>query len=229
MQLKEISPASWKPLSRGFSLIELLAAIGIVAALMALLLPFMSSMKGKARDAQAAGNLRQLFTAQMQYAADNGGNIAPVYQNGVSRPWQTTLGPYLYPNLGGTNDNETQIFRISRQTVFDVPGIDRGTLAAPKRSIGVNWCLSPYGDSGAKYRIAAWPRPAGTILMGEMVEGNNDVVNAPDVASPTSFPRFRRKGDRALMLFGDGHVQALSREELAYNGKTADENLWKWW
>jgi prepilin-type N-terminal cleavage/methylation domain-containing protein/prepilin-type processing-associated H-X9-DG protein len=57
---------------RGFTLIELLCVIGIVAILIALLLPAMQSARESARRAQCTNNLKQLALAADNYESSHG-------------------------------------------------------------------------------------------------------------------------------------------------------------
>jgi len=56
--------------NRGFTLIELLVVIAIIALLIAILLPALSSAKGKANTAKCAVNTRSLNNAVQMYIAD---------------------------------------------------------------------------------------------------------------------------------------------------------------
>src|SRR5688572_12383910 len=56
---------------RGFTLVELLVVIGIIAVLISVLLPALSKAKEQANRAKCLANLRQLTTGMNLYATDN--------------------------------------------------------------------------------------------------------------------------------------------------------------
>ena len=64
---REAPPA---PTRRAFTLVELLVVIGIVAVLLAILLPAFAQARGKARESVCTANLHQLGQAILMYASD---------------------------------------------------------------------------------------------------------------------------------------------------------------
>jgi prepilin-type N-terminal cleavage/methylation domain-containing protein/prepilin-type processing-associated H-X9-DG protein len=84
---------------RGFTLVELLVVISIIAVLSSLLLPTLRSARGRAEITQCQNQMRQIAWAQMLYADDHEGYFPLAYgPTGWGPGWPGThLDPYLVP------------------------------------------------------------------------------------------------------------------------------------
>jgi len=76
---------------RGFTLVELLIVIGLIALLIGILLPVLSSVREKANRVKCSGNLRQIGQAELGYAVDNKGQYPRIYSDGGGRPFYFVL------------------------------------------------------------------------------------------------------------------------------------------
>jgi prepilin-type N-terminal cleavage/methylation domain-containing protein/prepilin-type processing-associated H-X9-DG protein len=83
---------------RGFSLVELLVVVGIIAVLVGILMPALTRARRQANAASCLSNLRQLAYAYGLYVSDNGGKSF-TYDGGNSGYWV----PLLRPTYGGVD------------------------------------------------------------------------------------------------------------------------------
>lgn len=73
--------AAHRGLRGGFTLVELLVVVGIIALLVAILLPALQKARDQAKTAACLSNLRQIGLAVMQYANQYNGTLVPNHVN----------------------------------------------------------------------------------------------------------------------------------------------------
>ena len=87
------------PASRrtGFTLVELLVVVAIIAILIGLLLPALAGGRKATRDVQCANNMRQLCTALVTYALNNRGRFPPNDVGQIFSMWcnASIISPYI--------------------------------------------------------------------------------------------------------------------------------------
>jgi prepilin-type N-terminal cleavage/methylation domain-containing protein/prepilin-type processing-associated H-X9-DG protein len=67
---------------RGFTLVELLVVVGIIAVLISILMPALSAAQRQSKTVSCASNMRQIGTYLLMYANENRGQMIPLGKNG---------------------------------------------------------------------------------------------------------------------------------------------------
>jgi len=198
--------------SRGFTLVELLVTIGIIAILATVTFSAMASAMGHARTAKCSGNLRAIGVGLLAYAADNSGNLP---ESGAIIPYDAVDGTtgqngwtqQLEPYLGGKGlevykcPDSSRIFpQNATYSYFN------GAHAA---------YVANHGSFGA-VNLMKMNAPSQHILAGD-IAFNMFTANDADKDDYTQDPAFngnrgriRIHGGRSNILFADGHVESLS-------------------
>jgi len=172
---------------KGFTLVELLVVVAIIALLISILLPALQKAKEYARITVCLSNLKSLGLTFSQYAAENNdwypaswacGGIN--YSDDDYEPeymWDTILRPY-YDDINMIHCPSDTIPRESYYQKAPVPEDKRYP-----RSYGMNVNVSGKGPSHVSYCAGSpWPadvhkitevtNPTDTLLLGDMWDSN---------------------------------------------------------
>lgn len=191
--------------SKAFTLLELLITIGILATLLAILLPTVSRAREQAKQISCMSNMRQITMAFLEYTNDSRGRFLPpdssIAQAGLaSSTDQSEVIPALYRGYA----------HASR--VFHCPSDDR----AGKLSYSINDFLGGTWPAFT-HPLACLPEarhPAEVFVLIEEINRNPKVANNNGgfvVQPPPSpvwidFPAVPHMGGTAI-TFLDGHCE----------------------
>jgi prepilin-type N-terminal cleavage/methylation domain-containing protein/prepilin-type processing-associated H-X9-DG protein len=152
----------------GFTLVELLVVIGIIALLISILLPVLSSARRQANTIKCLSNLRSLGTACLMYANDNRGGIVPSIQwyNGLDDCWAFALvaGHYLPdPHIQGGAQGDAASTAAS---VLVCPSVRAARATDSTAGIGTTQLIDGY-----ERRYSKWMLPSGAGAPDDVTNG----------------------------------------------------------
>ncbi len=202
-----------------FTLIELLVIIAIIAILASMLLPALNQARGRAQSATCQGNLKQLGSGLMQYAADNQDYFVIQYQSDYSTDdnyqWGVSLG--LYVGLSQDRKEAKDKLR-NATTVFTCPthfGEHRSEIA--HRTYAKNKYAGYMPQLSQNYRLKL-PSIKVPSKMGVYYDGAWDAsINGfkQSIAYITKLDNVHR--GMVNVCWADGHVSSLSVNAIPYD------------
>lgn len=218
MQLKAHCRDRRRMPRRGFTLIEMLVSITIVATLASIVLVVASKARGRAKLATKINNLRQISIAHQAYMGDHHGELLPVQdktrgQDGQN--WRVMLSPYVLKDDAKTSEaNRVGIFIDPLFTGYDpeTPHLSgfamnlRPGLPDDNRQ-NVHWNNEP-ADWERIFRAANIKRMDRTIFLA-------DSANAWFFKDDNFSSRFdpSRHDGLGMVLMYDGSVLKLSPKQ----------------
>ena len=152
---------------RGFTLVELLVVISIVATLAAVSLSVFLKLRGRADNIRAISNMKEIGVAMSSYQSEND-RLPTFMDTGVSAAYSTTL-PYsqatvLQPYLGLGEPTS----KLQYAEVFHPPGLKRDNMNNRK-----NWydlvCYAMYNAENFSTTKAFLPKGVMTDTEGQEV------------------------------------------------------------
>jgi prepilin-type N-terminal cleavage/methylation domain-containing protein len=210
---------------RGFTLVELMVVIAIIAILMALLMPAIARAKARANQISCLNNMRQLTLAATMYASDHNEEFPA--RRIPTNAWPHKLKPY-YVNW--------QIIACPSDR-FGIVGLFADDIN-PKRSYLINGFndyfkvnLSPSDYKAVMQwrfahgmKVAAITRPSDTVLFGEKRSGSPHVhmdIDQGNRGNDLEEIEHKRHGQGSNFAVVDGSSRWIKKYQELY-----PENLW---
>jgi len=138
--------------SRGFTLVELLVVIGIIALLISILLPALGKAREQAKMIQCSSNMRQVMTGFVLYASTNNGWM-PAQRVPGSYEWSRTI---LAALIGEAQmPKPAQTINTTKCTYFSCPNDDY-----PRSAAFSAWPIRSYATTGGKFTLSSTTSPA---------------------------------------------------------------------
>ena len=201
---------------KGYTLIEMLVILSIVAILAAILLPVFSRTHcGSSHRASCQSNLKQIGLAMLQYTQDYDERMTPVALNAVASSLTPYSTPYGWADALQPYCKSTQIFQCpSEQSAHSEDATQPGFT-------------DYWFNTNLNARVLKEISPVNTFLLGEGNDGrdgsdaryNRDVLPQSWLAelppdSEIASPPAQRHLDYGNYLFADGHVKALKPQQV---------------
>lgn len=197
----------------GFSLMELLVVVTIIAILLAMLLPVIQLVRTSARTVACLNNQRQIGLASLAFSQDHRGNVVTAWDDTVSSVtiqtrWQGMLRPYLLNDQVNSGDRLDTTFRCPEMRGAMTWTNDDATTYA--KNIWTGQCPPPQNDNGyPQIKYAKVHAPTETLLLADSAAYDNGAHPHdlhPWITVGVWGVAFNHRG-RGTFLMLDGHAE----------------------
>jgi prepilin-type N-terminal cleavage/methylation domain-containing protein/prepilin-type processing-associated H-X9-DG protein len=240
---------------RGFTLVELLVVIGIIALLISMLLPSLNKARQAANAAACLSNMRQIGQAALMFANDHKGYL-PKNWNNAGPNWGDTSWEYRYP----FESWEYILSLYSSKNVFRCPSDDTGKLRGQWTTqdwagdkwedddipLSYRWNMSHFPDNDTGIKLSQLRNSTQAILAAEgamvaefpenwLATWTSNYDTRVGELTPENAAYNRHGGKtiaqgRSNFVFADGHAETLDWAETWKRiGGTDDqpETMWR--
>lgn len=217
-------------MKKGFTLVELLASIGILSILAAAMAAGIGRGTERANAVKCTGNLRQWGIALQSYLQDSGGmiprrgqGVQPVWVIDREEDWFNCLPPYLEMPPYSDLYKAGKAPKPGDRSVFVCPSARVTNTYTHFITYGMNMYLSRW-DQAERTRTVTLPSPSTLAFLADSPGGF-----ASTVPSSRGYSVKARHLGCANVLFLDGHVRAFPGDYLGCDSgeKQRDDVRWQ--
>ncbi|MEM6885008.1 MAG: type II secretion system protein [Verrucomicrobiota bacterium] len=230
----------------GFSMVEMLVVITIIAILAALSIPVIYSVQQKSIMAKDTQNLQQIGIAISLHEGEN--NMTMPNQHfpirgtdiGDGDRWNFHEAVDRYLGDGHTHFNPVSTYNFKRR--INSPFASRAAKGWEEynkpddHTFGVlAYSFNPNINNATHWagKTVRIPRPSSIVIVGETNPSGGQMWPDRPVFEDNVMNRYRisRPGNRALYLFADYHIEPLEgdRSYDYYDSNPEETNIWRWW
>lgn len=200
--------------SKGFTLVELLTVVAILALLVALSIPASTLLTRRVQQSACAAHLRGIVSATIMFSADNGGGL-PLILNDNSFRWSMEILPYIESTSETIKTSQKKIFRCPSDNIIREAAYSND----PVCSYGLNRLVHVKGDTTIKTRKKLYAMPMPLILYGDAWQSANSVPHALSTGSGGLYLDNFHDKKGANYAFTDGHVEFMPLSTVLANNQ----------
>lgn len=221
-------------LPMGFSLIELLTVIAIIAILSAILTPVVKNVLRNGRSATNASNLRTIALANQLYAAENNGESVMAFsaaETGLSLLWYQELRPYV----GFVKERKGEVEPFISPCDPNEGGRVGGVVVQDwqRRSYSVNYNIRTYSTGQIYKRVPMSGMDPSKMIFAcdhRAIEIGTHGIMPSSQASLDMIPLdWHNDYGSAQFVFLDGHVEMIPVKDVMPKEDDSEPGRYKEW
>jgi prepilin-type N-terminal cleavage/methylation domain-containing protein len=200
----------------GFTLVELLVVIAVLALLAGLALPALLQSSEASNQTKCLSNMRQLSAAYLLMVADKDGVLVP--NSGGGDTWYNAVDDYMPTKLETSGDWRSLCCPSALAGLAKV-GVNSATTSSSRATYGLN---SEISSTGALSRMVNLIKPSATILLGDTDISNTKEWTTTGIKKSNA-KAWHRKNTKYSVCYFDGHSEVVDKNFI----KDAPDIFWE--